>query len=244
MKIIIVLIFAAISALTPEASADVTFDLLHTTQRDFTNATIIRTNPAYVVVDWPGGLAKVWMTNLSPELQKQFGYSASNAAAAVLLEQRNAAAKKQSDIAYRKYLGSLRGTNQVIRVVSILDAGLGECSIAGQTAHGTVYLMSMPASASGFFTRKADLQNQIADLKETPITVTATVNDPNDPDPGFTSQLRAREALDDAKQARQQQLGDLNSQLKDLNDSQLDATTLMAYPTGLSRDGIPIWQCD
>jgi hypothetical protein len=84
-KIILAGLSAAVCFLIPQSAPantnEISLDVLLTAQGNFTNATIIRHNPAYAMVDYPGGIVKVADSNLPPDLQNQFGYSPSNAAA-------------------------------------------------------------------------------------------------------------------------------------------------------------------
>ena len=129
MKTTLVL-FLVVAGLTVFASTnDIHLDVLLTGQGNFTNATIIRHNPAYAVVDYPGGSVKVADSNLPPDLQKQFAYSPSNAAAFIAAEKNKHDAALQTEAAkraaYNAYLASIRGTNQFITVTKIIGLHFG-----------------------------------------------------------------------------------------------------------------------
>jgi len=73
MKAIVMLMFAA--RLVAAQTNDVHFDVLRTLDgQNFTNATIIRTTPAYAVVDFSAGGANVYFTNLPVELRNLYHY--------------------------------------------------------------------------------------------------------------------------------------------------------------------------
>lgn len=63
----------------PTAETNLTFDVLHTAQGDFTNAVIWRVMPSVVWVNYQGGFVSVRVTNLPPELQMRVAaWEASN----------------------------------------------------------------------------------------------------------------------------------------------------------------------
>ena len=78
------------------AGAQTNFEVLHTASLDYSNATIIRTSPAYAVVMYNDGIAKVPWTNLPITLQKQFGYSPAAAAAFAIQEKQKHIAELQA----------------------------------------------------------------------------------------------------------------------------------------------------
>ena len=223
------------------AGAQTNFEVLHTASLDYSNATIIRTSPAYAVVMYNDGIAKVPWTNLPITLQKQFGYSPAAAAAFAIQEKQKHIAELQAKNDYARKMASLRGTNRLVQVTSVIDE-FGQCTISCPTASGRVYLIGLPASVNAFYTRREELQNAIADLKNTPITVSETVKDPNDPDPAFTARLAVQNALENAKDARADKLGEAKEELSDLNATATESTTVWAYPTGLTYAGLPEWK--
>src|ERR1700690_260153 len=66
--------------LATHAQTNLTFDVLTTAKENYTNATITRVTPTYVVVDFDGGIAKVALHNLSLDIQKRLGYDPAKAA--------------------------------------------------------------------------------------------------------------------------------------------------------------------
>ena len=99
-------------------SAQTNFAILICKNASYTNATIIRETPAYVVVSYSGGLAKVAHTNLPDALQKQFNFDPEKAQATLDAEAQHAKDVQRKKVEYANYLATLRGTNQTVRVKS------------------------------------------------------------------------------------------------------------------------------
>ena len=101
----------------------------------------------------------------------------------------------------------------------------------------------MPESVSDFINKKSQLETGIENLKNSQITVTSTVNDPNDSDPQFSSQINAQEALDNAIESKREKIRDMKQSLEDMESEAETETTIMAFSTGRNYAGMPIWQC-
>ncbi len=126
---------------------DIHLDVLLTAQGNFTNATIIRHNPAYAIVFYPygAGMVRVADSNLPPDLQKQFDYSPSNAAAFLESENENAtqaakayAAKRTAE---RAYVASLNGTNSIYAEPHTWVLKTGETVTGDYVSSGTTALV-------------------------------------------------------------------------------------------------------
>ena len=66
---------AILVSVTLNASAQTNFyAVLVCKNASYTNATIIRTNPPYVIVDYTNGAARVAITNLPQPIQDSIGY--------------------------------------------------------------------------------------------------------------------------------------------------------------------------
>ena len=57
------------------------FAVLVCKNASYTNASIVRTNPPYVIVDYTNGAARVAITNLPQPIQDSIGYDPASAAA-------------------------------------------------------------------------------------------------------------------------------------------------------------------
>jgi hypothetical protein len=246
MKIKLILL-AVLGACSVQAQTN--FDMLFCKDATYTNATIIRATPAYVVVDHAGGIAKVALTNLPDVLQHFYHYDPVAAAMAVANES-NKLAQARSDvlaqkIARQKYLFALVGKTELITIKSATDQQLPgglTCEISSSSGMATVLISGLPDSVIQYVNLKNSIPRRIDYLVNTPITATATVSDPNDPDPAFTAKLNSDSALADAKLARDDKVYELKEQLKDLKDEP-EKAEVRAYPTGQSYSGMMIWQC-
>ena len=230
MKTVLFLLAAVLSA-TAQTKPD--WEVFSTSQGDFTNATVIRTNPAYLVVSHQNGISKVAFTNLSPELQKQYGYDPAKAAAALENEKAHALLVAQQRIEYENALAKLRGPQQKITVKALLD-DFGQCD----TSVGKIYLLGVPASVAGYYAQRDSLQSALAQAQGTPPPATVS---------GTYRSLRAeKNALQRAQASTQKQntaaIAQLQKQLTALEKTQAKATTVNAYWTGLKDNGIPRWQ--
>ena len=130
-------LFLVVVTLT--VSAQTNFDVLVCKNAGYTNATIIRTTPVYAVVTHNEGISKVALTNLPFSLQQHYHYDPTNAAAALAAEEKHRLNVIKAKAEQAKYLASLRGKNQVIRVTSVLDS-FGQC----QTSVGQIYITGFP----------------------------------------------------------------------------------------------------
>jgi hypothetical protein len=111
-------------------------------------------------------------------------------------------------------------------------------------------MMGLPSSIGNFFARRAQLKAAIANLRATPITVTATVPidyyDYGDSGPAIamdTSDSWARDALNAAEYEKGLKLGAMQRELSELDRNEAEYTVIVAYSTGLSYSGLPVWQC-
>src|ERR1017187_5869758 len=86
-KIALFLVGAALTV-----SAQTNFDVLVCKNASYTNATITRATPAYLVVMHNAGVEKVALTNLPDTLREKYPYDPDKAAAALAAEE-----KKQQD---------------------------------------------------------------------------------------------------------------------------------------------------
>ena len=230
MKTVLFLLAAVLSA-TAQTKPD--WEVFSTLQGDFTNATVIRTNPAYLVVSHQNGISKVAFTNLSPELQNRYGYDPAKAAAALENEKAHARLVAAQRIEYENALAKLRGPQEQIIVKALLD-DFGQCD----TSVGKIYLLGVPASVASYYAQHASLQAALAQAQGMPNTATVS---------GTFRNLRAeKNALHRSEASAQKQntaaITQLQNQLTALEKTQTKATTVNAYSTGLKDNGIPRWQ--
>lgn len=161
---------------------DIHLDVLLTAQGNFTNATIIRHNPAYAIVFYPygAGMVRVADSNLPPDLQKQFGYSPSNAAAFLESEKENAtqaakayAAKRAAD---RAYVAALNGTNRIIRIASIDDeTRITQCAAIIDGQNMEIFIRNLPQSVKDFVNNYNQLRADTLALGESVTNVASRV---------------------------------------------------------------------
>lgn len=229
-------------------SAQTNFDVLACRNASYTNATIIRATPAYVVVDFNGGVAKVAMTNLPLNLQHQLHYNPEAAAAALAAEEQRKVDELKAKAKQARYLASLRGTNQVIRVNAVLDL-FGRC----QTSAGEIYLTGLPASASGYLAQYAQLKAAVAESQIQADNQTRAANTAlGDGGSPLAVWGAMKQSLNGKgrQTTRQIQMADeaagnlsnLQARLAEMESGLAQRTTIIAYPTGLNYSGLPQWQ--
>jgi hypothetical protein len=239
------------------------YDLLQTKQGDFKDCTIIRTNPAYVVVSHDGSLTRVAITNLPALVQERIGYDPAKAAASLAAEQAHTKQVRMAQIAQQKYLASLAGTNQTVRCVSIQDA-FGLCTIQilewntnsesyKVTETRRVYMSGLPASVSGYFSAVQRLSNQAAgdaadadQMKRdaeradasAPTYAAGSVTYVN---AAMAQRTRANNMALDANEAAKDAAAS-QQKLLELQAQGSTATMFTAFNTGLKDNGIERWQ--
>jgi hypothetical protein len=205
--------------------AQTNFDVLVCKNASYTNASIVRTKQAYVVVSYEDGYTRVAMTNLPDALQKQFGYDPDKAAAALAAEE-----KHRLDVnAEQKNMASLRGTNRVIQVLAMLD-DQDLC----QTSAGRVYLTGLPTSVREYVNRYNQLKVSVENLTEKIDKLKRIII-------GYDESARA-DAITDSDLAKDD-LEKANSNLSEMESGLIKNTSIVAYPTGIKYEfTIPIWQ--
>jgi hypothetical protein len=222
----------------------------------YTNATILSVTPAFADVDFDGGLERVPLQKLPEFLQQRYHYNPTNAAQFELAEKARAKARKlalAAQVAEQERLDAAnRGNLCMIQVEQILDDQFGylKCAVSGGNGGGggasvpsEVLLMNLPDSLRKILTQIEQQKAAIENLRGQKIVVTSTVNDPNDPDPGFTAQMNVDNALYDAKQAQKEKLEAMKDDLKTMTENLTEKSQVRAYFTGKSYAGFQIWEC-
>jgi hypothetical protein len=232
--------------------AQTNLEVLSTLQGDYTNATIIRTNAAYIVVSHLDGVTKVPMTNLPPSLQKRFGYNPTNAAAALAQEKKKADEARAAALARQKYLASLVGQSQPVRCLAIID-GFGQCQISTSNGTSRAYVLGLPSRINSFmsalaalksgietqteYSKRLDRQAKRADANA-PVKARGNVNYVN---AAMAERRRANNLSLDADDAAAK-LAEMKKQFEQMTSQAAEATTFQAYPTGILDNGLPRWQ--
>jgi hypothetical protein len=240
----------------------------------YTNATILRVTPAEASVSFDGGIAKVPLQNLPEFLRQRYHYNPTNAAQYALAEKARAKARKLAEAAQaaeqEKLDAANRGNLCTIQVEQIEDNQFGylKCVVsegwprgggggADASVPSEVLLMNLPDSVRKTVTQiaqqKIAIEQQktaIENVRNQKIVATSRVNDPNDPDPGFTAQMNAQSALYNAQQVQYEKLDDMKASLEDMKaDLKImrtylpDKTQVTAYFTGKSYANFQIWEC-
>jgi hypothetical protein len=247
MKMILIFL---VSTFVVAAQTNLTFDLLITRQGEFQNATIIRTNAAYIIVNHATGIAKIAMTNLSPWLQEKLGYDPVAASNSIAAEKKHDIDLRQAKIDRQKYIASLAGAPQSVRCVSILQYGLCEL----QTTNGVIKAyIGVPDNVRNFLVRYDQLESGITSQEQfaTQRARAADRADANAPvaaegdaayvNAAMAQRQQANNMVVDANQAADD-LANMKSEFKLMDKRILEATTFTAFPTGTFENGIPRWQ--
>jgi hypothetical protein len=231
------------------AAAQTNFEVLACSNACYTNATIIRATPGYVVVDFDDGIAKVAMTNLPADLQKQYHYDPDKAAAALTADEQHRLDVIKTKAEQAKYLASLRGTNQMIRVVAVLDL-FGRC----QTSVGQIYLIGLPPSVSTYLAQYNQLKASVVEsqiqLDNKAQAADASIGDGGNPAAVFEAMKQSlkgkgkqtTEKIHEADEAGEN-LSELKSRLAEIESGMSQNISVIAYPTGMKYSGLPQWQC-
>ncbi len=236
------LFLGVLGAFASGVSAQPDFGVLVCKNASYTNASIIRVTPAYVVVDYSGGVAEVALTNLPEKLQSQYPYDPVAAAQSLSDESNKIAARAESSLktgANRPNPASLVGTTQTVTVESVTDEKLPAgliCTIANDTSETVVLLAGLPPGVRHYVEQRSQLIDQLNLLRNTPITAVQ-------PNEGAGSNPVDYEgAMFAAREARRARISALGKQL-DILEAKPQKGMTRAYPTGQSYNGMPVWQC-
>ena len=252
MKILKIGIVASVAIIGLEVFAQTNFDVLVCADRSLTNAVIWDSTPAYLVIDYDGGITHEAITNLPQSLQEKYHYDPAAAAALLAAEKQHALDVKLEKIKRAQYLASLRGTNQTIRIISFDQFSHCEISVGGETRK--VYVYGLPQSVKNFMTREDQLKIDIENsesyaIQKSRAAARADANAPVEAggDPNYVASAMAQRTAAnnmalDAKDAADD-LAAMKDNLTEMQAQETEATTVTAYPTGQSYNTIPIWQC-
>ena len=172
---------------------------------------------------------------LNSNVLLKLGISISNLQARVAAEKNRQAAFAAERAALAQYEYSLSTNAQIIHIFS--TDGLN-C----ETSRGSIVLRGLPGSVYSFLSQVDQLKTDIQTEENFHPTVTTTVYDPNDPDPGFTAETLNQEKVDELTEQKKEKLEDLNLQLDALESNDAERTTVKAYFTGNKYDGMEVWQ--
>jgi hypothetical protein len=248
----LILLAAAVQAQTNE----LTFTVLETAQGNYTNATITRHNPAFAYVIHNGGSEKISCGELPAELQRQFGYSPSNAATWILNQANATKVAKIKDAANAaaraKLLASLVGPVQTVRLIAIVD-NFGQCVIATSNGSAQVYMVGLPGPAKNALLNYLDLKNRVENYSVTVKNMARTAERVSAAAPvaaagsaeyvnaAMAEATRANNMILNAREAKED-LSDMKTRMEEMAMELPNATTFTAYSTGLKDNGIPRWQ--
>ena len=250
----------AFAALTVSANTnEIHLDVLLTAQGNFTNATIIRLNPAYAMVNYPGGILMIADSNLPPDLQKQFDYSPSNAAAFLVSEKEK---KKQADAAYAKrraadlaYIASFAGTNRVIRIASIDDeTRITQCAAIIDGQNKEIFIRNLPQTVKDFVNSYNQLRADILALGERvhndakaaeradAFAPVAAAGDAAYVNSAMAQRDRANQMALNVEDAADK-LAEMQDNLKTMHDEATEKTSVIAYPSSEFWGDQQVWVC-
>ena len=256
-------LIAAVCFLVAESASantnEIHLDVLLTGQGNFTNASIIRHNPAYAVVDYPGGIINVADSNLPPDLQKQFGYSPASADS--FLKQEKAGQKAAYDqfaaqhTADAAYFASLNGTNRIIRITSIgPEIRILQVAATIDGRDQEILIRNLPSSVRDFVNRYNQLQANVpafaekvqydtkaADRADTLASVVRG-RDRGYENWAVTRRYRAKLMVLNAKDEGET-LKQMQDDLKQVTDDAPQLAAVIAYPSSEFYGTQQVWVC-
>ena len=223
------------------AGAQPIYPVLVCSNACYTNASIFRTNAAYVLVSYEGGLEKVSITNLPDEMQKSIGYDSAKAAAAISEEQKKIAAHKArlaQEAAQEAYKEQAERKSQTVQIISVYD-DFGKCKISGiAPVYSTVIMYDIPESVGDYL---ADYYQVLQD---------STVGKYEEGDMSFNSykykskfSSKDNGFISSSAHSEEGFNKSFKSRLPKLEEHLVQSTTVLAYPLGYAHDGFPVWQC-
>lgn len=244
------------------AETELHFDVLKTSQGDYTNAIVKSATADSACVSYNGGMTSIKYTNLPSAVQKHFDYDPAKAAAAaeatrkMEIQRREAARKAAQEAEARKKLRA--GPVQKVRVVELMTR-FGSCKIETDSGIIKVHMYGLPKSIADYYDSVKALEGKIArqtlyaaDLKiaaaraaanASPITYASG-------DYNFVTSTMNKAAADKAKadnmkvdaDAAEDYLQKLKAQLANLQLDLNKSTSVNAYYTGEDYITVPVWQ--
>lgn len=225
------------------AGAQPIYPVLVCSNACYTNASIFRTNAAYVLVSYEGGLEKVSITNLPDEMQKSIGYDSAKAAAAISEEQGKIAAHKArlaQEAAQEAYKEQAERKSQAVQIISVYD-DFGKCKISGiAPVYSTVIMYDIPDSVRDYL---ADYYQVLQD------STVGKYEEENMSFNSYKSKFSSKYHYGDTggnNSSAHSEEGfnkSFKSRLPKLEEHLVQSTTVLAYPLGYAHDGFPVWQC-
>jgi hypothetical protein len=232
----------------------------------YTNATIISVTPAFVDVDFDGGIARVPLANLPDFLQARYHYDPTNAAHFAEVEKARSQARKLAEAkaaAEQARLDALNvGPVCKLQVEAIIDGQFGspKCSVSGGNGGGAgvnvpdqIILHNLPSSVSDFLKKYNAVQNQITfdkqrinDLidKKTRAENNAQAAIAVGTDADYANANISENNIEAALDKTRDDLDEQQSTLADMKQDFSDNTRISAHFIGHSYGGFQIWQCD
>jgi hypothetical protein len=259
IPVLVTLILSALSALA-SATNEIHVDTLPAGGKIYTNAIIIRANPAYAMVDCQDGIVRIPMSNMPAIYQTQFGYTPEQAAKFLDEEKRIQQQQQAAAFARQAAAQPLAGTNRPVRITAIVDetsfGGIPFCSADG--IDDGILVENLPDSVRQFLAGYRQLQADIADCEqqinrlkvpETPPSETVPL-----PQMGKTVLIANGAGYvkvgatqnDDTASARrnaEDRLKALNAELDQATTNFDRYATITAHPSGQFYGGKPIWIC-
>lgn len=225
----------------------------------YTNASITRVTPAYVVVTYDGGIVQIALSNLPAEYQQKYGYSPTDAArylADKKQEERQARAKVLAQqTAYQQSLASLVGTNQPVRIISInANSAFLKCTAQTKTGTRDINIRNLPDSVRNFIFRLNQLRSDIASYEvrvadytraaknADAVAPVAAGGDSDYVNATMNQRARVNLMLNNAEDM-QKQLQKMKDDLAAMESESVEKTTVLAYPTGQTYEQLEIWTC-
>lgn len=223
------------------AGAQTIYPVLVCSNACYTNASIFRTNAAYVLVSSEGGLEKVSITNLPDEMQKRIGYNPAKAAAA-LAEERQQLAAYKARLAQETRKEQSQRKLQSVQIISVYN-DFGKCKVSGiAPVYSTNIMYDIPDSVRNYL---ADYYQLIQDStygkyleEKTEVIKSESKSLRVDPTTINTDGelVESKNSVVSLKKTYAVRLAEVKSHL-------VQNTTVLAYPLGYAHDGFPVWQC-
>lgn len=138
------------------------FPLLKTASGSYTNATVRSVTATDIIIFFDGGGAKVALSNLSPELQKRFGYDPANDAKAAATRKQKIESAQQR-LVNQQATDSWRGEQMKAQILAIDGqiGGMTKCTLVTTNGTFNALLTSVPSSISQHLSKKQQLKTEI-----------------------------------------------------------------------------------
>ena len=257
---VLILILAIAGTVNWQAVAQTndTYPVLRTLDGEtYTRVEVSKVTAAYLIVFFEGGAARIDLTNLPPGIQKKYHFDSVMAAAANEAEaKKHAAAQALAKAEQEEFVRSQApiGDTVKVRILETLDAP-NDYRVSANGVEQTITILPKPVSAVNFVIRMGTVSQNLHALNaaqqaqrqyagQQRAFADAMEHWANDGslNPSYAPQQLEANLAEQKVKEQQQQISELTAELSKMRQEAVQATTILARPTGRVRGVTRLWQ--